>query len=359
MKKSIGICISIFSLLAHRASAHVAYVTPPDTLVRTAGIDFHFLLSPLGNINYGILLVSFLLLIGSAYYLGHHIPLFIQEFAFIKKRLQTYSSSVPWILRLGLGIAVLGAGLHGVLISPVAPTISAIAAWEIIAGFSLLVGFLVTPSLLAIVGFYIAGALNHGYSLGNLEIVGTAVALFLLASSRPGFDDIVGIPMPFRNTYEKVAPLVLRITLGGTFIFLAFYEKIFNPHYFGFVVDNYNLQSLIHVSPAMWTLSVGVIELIIGLAILLGFKTRISSAIASIIFICTYFFFKEAVYSHVAIFASLSALFILGGGMWSIDEHLERKNIVQKRITAPRTRATVSKISSKKTTVRRVARKPI
>ena len=77
----------------------------------------------------------------------------------------------------------------------------------------------------------------------------------------------------------------------------------------------------------MWVLSVGIIELVIGIVLLLGWFTRTTSIVAIIVLSCTFFFFKEAVYSHVTLFSILAATTIEGGGKLSIDRWLEqRKN---------------------------------
>ncbi|MBP6926276.1 MAG: DoxX family protein [Candidatus Pacebacteria bacterium] len=334
---------------AHTASAHVAYVADTKTLEATAGTDFTFLLSPFNDTNNIVMMICLLLMLGASYYLAHHLPAFVKELSYVKKQLQSYQDYVPWILRLGLGIMLMGAGMHSVLISPISPTIISVAALEFIVGFAVLFGFLLTPGLLIIIGFYLTGLFNNGYMFGNLEVFGSAIALFLIASNKPGFDHLVGIPMLFRDRLKKYAPLILRIALGGAFIFLAFYEKIFNPHFFSTVVESFNLTSIIPVTPAMWTLSVGLIELIVGLCIIFGFKTRVTSAIAFVVFICTFFFFKESVYSHVTIFAGLSSLFIMGGGYLSIDEHIAHKT--------ERGRSTSRKLSGTKTTITRKPRK--
>jgi uncharacterized membrane protein YphA (DoxX/SURF4 family) len=160
--------------------------------------------------------------------------------------------------------------------------------------------------------------------------------------------------MLFRDRLSKYAPLVLRIALGGAFIFLAFYEKIFNPHFFSTVVEAFHLTSIIQVSPAMWTLSVGLIELIVGLCIIFGFKTRVTSAIAFAVFICTFFFFRESVFSHVTIFAGLSSLFIMGGGNLSIDEHISHKaasrSTSRRSTTSSRTKTAATRKPRKKVT---------
>jgi uncharacterized membrane protein YphA (DoxX/SURF4 family) len=348
---------------ARSASAHVAYVVSQDSLVCAKGTDFHFLLSPFGQVNYLVMMVCVCLMIGAIYYLAHHIPLAVDELAFVKRRLMSYQDLVPWILRLGLGILFMGAALHNTFISPITPDIGHLAGYELILGFLLLLGFMVTPVLLVMIAFYFISLLQNGYAFGGMEVLGSAIALLLLANSRPGFDDIVGIPTLLRNKLSKYVPLILRITLGGSFIFLAFYEKLFNPHFFEVVVTKYHLTTVVPVSPAMWVLAVGLIELMVGIFILFGFKTRITAAIAFFVVTSTFFFFKEDVYSHVSIFAVLSALFITGGGHWSIDEHLEYSRSkngsgVRKPARSLRIASKTITRTSKKTVVRkRITRK--
>ncbi len=340
----------IFSLLiigARTASAHVAYVLPTETLSTTNGTDFSFLLSPLKSTDNLMIMVSTVMILGALYYLAHHIPRAVKEFDYAKKRLSDYQNLIPWILRLGLGILFMGAALHHAFVSPILSDVGGLASYEFVIGFLLLAGFMIAPALVAIIAYYLVSLTYSGYMLGSLEVLGSAIALFLLADGRPGIDDIFGIPTLFRNRMAKFVPLVLRIALGGSFIFLAFYEKIFNPHFFSSVVDTYNLTFIIPVSSAMWTLSVGIVELIIGLFILTGFKTRFTSAVAFFVVVMTFFFFKEDVYSHVTIFAVLSALFITGGGHWSLDEHFAHKPAVQ----ASR------KIAARKSPGRRAAKK--
>ena len=129
---------------------------------------------------------------------------------------------------------------------------------------------------------------------------------------------------------EKLGKLyvpILSISIGLALTFLEVYEKILNPHASELVVAKYNLTSAIAVSPEMWVFSVGVIELVVGLFLLIGFKTRLTSAIAFAVLVVTFFYFKEDIFSHVTLFGSLSVLFITGGGIWSIDKYLEKRNI--------------------------------
>ena len=151
--------------------------------------------------------------------------------------------------------------------------------------------------------------------LGNLDIAALAIGLLAVANPKPGIDDLLGIklisPLKFLKTY---VPLILRIGIGGAMMFLAVYEKMLNPHLSALVVQNYHLNSVIPVSEAMWVLAAGAIEFLVGFLLLIGHQTRLVVVVAFLVLSLSFFYFHEAVYSHVSLFATLSILFITGKG---------------------------------------------
>jgi uncharacterized membrane protein YphA (DoxX/SURF4 family) len=173
--------------------------------------------------------------------------------------------------------------------------------------------------LLSIILFLFALSKNF-YLLGNLEVLASLIALLILSQPKPGLDDLLGIPsFSFLKSFKEFVPLILRIGIVGAMMFLAVYEKFLNPHLSEIVVYNYHLTSIIPVISEMWVLSAGIIEFLVGLFLFLGFKTRLTSAIAFIVFSLSFFYFGEEVYSHVTLFSVLSVLFVTGGVKLSID----------------------------------------
>ena len=170
--------------------------------------------------------------------------------------------------------------------------------------------------------------LQKAYIIGNIEMAAGLVALLILGSARPGIDDIFGIPEFKAPRFRQWIPTLLRIGIGGALIFLALYEKVLNPHVSDLVVQKYALDSIIHVGPAMWVFAVGMIELAVGLLLLVGFQTRLVSAIAFLVLIVTFFFFKEEVYSHITLFGTLSVLFITGAGPLSFDYIIKKRKFI-------------------------------
>jgi uncharacterized membrane protein YphA (DoxX/SURF4 family) len=316
--------IAFLSLITTKAYAHVGYVVGQEDFAEHLGRDNHYFFSPLSNGNDLSMIFATLIGVFILYFLAWKIKHVRNWIIAIRTRLDTYTDYIPWILRLSLGIAFIGASVAHVLISPILP-VAAFASIELIVGFFLLAGFLVVPS--TIIGFilYIVALSHKFYIAGNLEIAMSLIALLILGSTRPGIDDLFGIPHLHAEKFKKIVPFLLRIGIGGSLVFLALYEKILNPHVSDLVVQKYHLLGIIPVGAAMWVFAVGIIELFVGLCLLIGFQTRLVTAIAFLVIVTTFFFFKEEVYSHVTLFGVLSCLFITGGGMWSVDSVLKRR----------------------------------
>lgn len=307
------LCAPLISL------AHVGYVVGPEELPLYMGNDGAFLWSALSDSYNVILTLVVLALFILVYWIAHH-NYFIEKYLKkIRAKIETYYEFIPWILRLSLGIALIGAGSAHTLISPLLPQMPHFALMQVVLGFMMLAGFLLTPVLIFTIVLFLFALLQDAYLIGNIEFIFGAFALLILGNDRPGLDDILMIPVHKIESLKKYVPLVIRLGLGGAMIYLALFEKLFNPHISELVVTKFNLTSVIGVSPEMWVLAAGLIELLVGLFIFIGYHTRLTSAIAFLVITTTFFYFKEDVYSHVTLFGMLSVLFITGGGAMSAD----------------------------------------
>lgn len=308
-------------LLCAPAMAHVEYVLEDEQFLENQGSDVNFLLSALTNPWYlaliGISVIVVLIL-------GYVLPTkrFVKdEVKYLKKEASTYAEFIPWMGRLGLGIALIGAGSAQILISPIEATTSLLSTIQIFVGFMLLAGLLTGIMAWLSVILFFTGLMSNSYLFGNLDFLGLALSVIVLSQSKPGIDDLFGIKFYLGvEKFKEYAPLLLRLGIGGAMVFLALYEKILNPHTSALVVELYNLQAAVPVSAAMWVLGAGVVELIIGVALLVGWKTRLMSGIAFLVLSLSFFYFNETVFSHITLFTTLSMLFVSGGGAKSVDE---------------------------------------
>jgi uncharacterized membrane protein YphA (DoxX/SURF4 family) len=189
-----------------------------------------------------------------------------------------------------------------------------------------MLGFLLAPALWVVIGLFLSALFREPYLVGNAEFLASALALVVLGVRRPGADDILGIPFsaPLSH-FKKYVPFILRVGIGGAMLFLAIYEKFLNPQTSAMVVVKAHLENVLPVSQNLWVLGAGLVEALVGLALLIGFETRIAAAVAFVVLSLSFFYFGEDVYSHITLFSVLSALFTFGGGAYSVDEWLARR----------------------------------
>jgi uncharacterized membrane protein YphA (DoxX/SURF4 family) len=323
----MGLLCATTLWLPFAASAHVGYVVDPIAFKAHEGSDVAFLWGGVAHNPADVFVAAIctLLLVGAIVYVRSRprVKHFLVE---VRAKLATYQELLPWMARLSLGIALIGAGTANAWISPVLSAHGAIGFVEIVLGFCFLVGFLLTPAFLVTIGLFIAGLTQSTYLVGNMDFLALALALFLLDSARPGLDDILNIPeVPARAKLRALVPLVLRLGLGTAFIFLGVFEKFLNPHDSELVVQIYNLTHVIPVSPALWVLGAGMIEVLLGVLLILGYEIRLTAMVAFVVISLSFFYFKESVYSHVTLFGALSMLVTTGAGKYSLDGYLRRR----------------------------------
>lgn len=309
--------------------AHVGYLLNESEFAHQSGRDWSFFFSPLEESGNLILILFTIALIALIIFIARHSHSFHLFEHKVVARALTYDKFVPWMLRLSLGIALIGAGTEGALISPLIPQMQAASFLQVLTGFFILAGFLLAPAVLVALALYVVALVIEPYSIGNLDFLALALALLAYADNRPGVDHLFGIPFTIRlKSLSRYIPLMLRAGIGFAMIYLALFEKFLNPHTSASIVETYRLTSVIAVTPAMWVFAVGAIELVVGLCLLLGFWTRTVSIITFFILSLTFFYFGEDVYSHVTLFGTLSALVALGGGALSLDAWIHKKRRV-------------------------------
>lgn len=312
MKRILLLVATFFAPII--SNAHVGYVIEEGDRLNHTGNNLEFLLEPFSNPVNILIMVITVSVVGILFTVYEKYSPIRDYLSRIEVNTNSYKDLFPWMLRLSLGIALLGAGTSHVFVSPILVASPFISLIETILGFLLLSGFLTgiaTMFSIILYGFALSSDL---YILGNLDFLGIAVSLLLFANSRPGIDDIFGIPfLPEFSRFKSWAPVVVRIGIGFAMLYLAVYEKLLNPELSSLVVEKFNMTAAIPVSPEMWVLSAGLIELLVGILLIIGWRPRLISAIAFLVLTASFFFFQEAVYSHITLFGSLSVIFSSGG----------------------------------------------
>lgn len=296
-------------------AAHVQYVISKSDFANNSGSDIPFLLSAFSHfwINLALCIgaiIFFCLII----FLSRE-PFWKKEFTSIKKKSKTYLDLIPWILRLSIGIALVGAGASHVLISPVVSTSGIIALFELVLGFCILIGFFLSITVFAALALYFFALVQSPNLIGSLEFVTLCFAFLTLGNGRPSFDDLFGVPDLHKIGHlSDWVPFCIRIGIGGAMMFSAFFEKFLHPHASALVVQLYHMNDSIFLPLAVWVAWAGIIEFLLGFFCVIGFHVRLVSAITFFVIMLSFFFFGEAVYAHITLFGGLSVLFIMGAG---------------------------------------------
>lgn len=315
----------LFSLLAH-----VSYVVDPEILKSAAGRDWDFLLEPLTNGFYITLIIITIISTMGLIACCELIPALRRPIRNCHDHLVGYREFIPLVIRLALGVALVVAGTKSAIYLP--NVIDAkTSSWEVVIGFCLLVGLMGRLCGIAALGVFFYGLWTSHYLLGTMESAAAALLMVAYGNRRPSVDDLLGFNLsrsplqPLWDFLMENTGVILRLALGFTLIWLAITEKAFNPRVCEAVVIEFQLESLIPVSTAMWVFSVGVIEFAVGLLLVIGFFTRTFSFIAFIVLTLSFFYFKEEVAGHVTFFGALLVLFITGAGNWSVDAYIAKR----------------------------------
>lgn len=320
---------------AGTASAHVDYVVDGGDPVEAMSFVVETLASPLNAVlvlGAGVGVVA-----GAAVYLRVR-PL-RRDVTALRAAMRDYADLVPWLLRIGIGFPLVGAGFSGYFLSPAVP--ADLRLLQVALGFLLLFGLATRVAAVAgLVTFLAVLATDPALLLAG-EFAFGFLAIALLGPGRPSADDVLARLARTEGTlygrvdpvsalsnwvsttlgpYRRYAPTVLRVGLGLQFVFLGVTQKLADPGPALAVVAKYDLTSVVPVDAALWVVGAGLAETAVGLALVLGVFTRGAGAAAFGLFTLTLFGLPDdPVLAHLSMFALVSALLITGAGPLSVD----------------------------------------
>lgn len=307
---------------------HVDYVTDPEASSDPIGFLLDTLAQP-GSLL--ILVIGAVIVAGALLAWARRRPLEAARLRFIE-RTETYHEYLPWVIRLSVGLVLIGAGLSRALFLPSLEA-DALAAFVLTAtGFLLLLGLAVRPAALVALGLYLVTLVLHGEAVMMLDVAGGLAVAAILGPGRPSVDDLLRAAFPrgpgaraatenlAAGRYDDVVPLMVRLGLGGAFAASGIADKLLIHTQALAAVDKYGLTSVVPVSAEMWVVGAFLVETALGLAIIFGVLTRFSAAVGFAVLTQALFALPDdPVISHVGLFGLSSVLVILGGGRWSLD----------------------------------------
>jgi uncharacterized membrane protein YphA (DoxX/SURF4 family) len=321
----------------------VKYVTPGGDPVAVS----EFLASALSDPITLVVLGSGAAFVGLAMAVYLRVRPVRRDVTLFRESLARYDDLLPWMVRLALGLPLVGAGFSGYLFSPVVEPASPtfVRLFGVAIGFFLLFGL--ATRFVAAVGllvYLVALAVNPALLLA-FEYLPGFLAVILLGPGRPSADDVLAglaadhdtvysrfdpvydeIAAPFVariEPYRRYVPTIVRVGLGIAFLYLGVSQKLMNPGEALAVVEKYGLTNVVPVSPELWVVGAGLTEALVGLCLLAGLFTRASALVAFFLFTTTLFgLADDPVVAHISLFGLVSVLLVTGAGPLSLDARL-------------------------------------
>lgn len=312
----------------HSLTAHVDYVTEPGSSADPIG----FLLDALGMPGaIPLLLAGALVTAGLVVAWARWRPLEAPRVRFVERG-EGYHEYLPWIVRLSVGLVLIGSGVSRVLILPTLEADAPAALLLTATGFLLLLGLAVRPAALVALAVYAITLASNPELVMMLDVAGALGVVVLLGPGRPSLDDLLRAAFPRgpgaraatenlgRGHYDDLVPLVVRIGLGGALAASGIVDKLLIHEQAVAAVAKYDLTAVVPVAPEIWVLGAILIETALGLAILLGVLTRFSAAVGfAVLTLALFALPDDPVIAHVGLFGLSSLLVITGAGRWSLD----------------------------------------
>ncbi len=263
----------------------------------------------------------------------------IHDIEVARATLASYRPYLPWMLRLSVGLPLVGAAFGGYLFTPSVPADARLL--QVSIGFLLLFGLATRPvAALGLVAYLVAlvGAGQPMLLAG--EYVAGFLAILAVGPGQPSADMLLRRLVVTEGTIASrlradwlpsgvlagigvgpgAVPVLLRVFLGLNFAYLGVTQKWLDPGPALAVVGKYDLTAVVPVAPELWVFGAGAAEVFVGLALLAGLFTRGTASVAFLLLTTTLFGLPDdPVLAHVTLFGLSSALMVTGGGPYSLD----------------------------------------
>lgn len=341
-----GIAIGVLLLASARAEAHVDYVAEDAGRTIDPAQFLRAVLTDPGNLL--LLGTGGLVAVGGLVgylYLYQNAP---RDIAALREELTEFAVFLPWLVRLSVGLPLVGAGFSGYFISPIvlvpedAHIMLTTRLFLVGVGFTLVFGILTRiAAVIGLLVYLLVMVLAAPALLLSIEFVGGFLAIVLLGSGRPSADALLyrlatteetvygGIEFTGRlyelaeavvGPYRPYTPTVLRVGAGLSFLIVGLGDKLLQPGKALVVVEQYQLTSVLPIDPGLWVVGAGGTEVALGLALIVGLFTRgVATAAFGILTLTLFALPDDPVLAHIPLFGLTAALLITGSGRLALD----------------------------------------
>lgn len=323
------------SLIAS-VSLHVQYVVDEAVSVTTEELLAAVFASPLWVFTFAASAV----LVGSIVEMSRRRQRTIPDVVAVQRALEGYRPVVPLLLRLSVGIPLVGGVLGGYYFTPVVP-LSQMGAGPVVRtaligiGFCIIVGVLVRPAALAGLGAYLLGLAGDPAFLLASEYLAGFTVLLLLGAGAPSASHVLETVATTEGStlgrfaplwrvrrlldtllapWQPLVPVVIRVSFGVMLVYLGVTQKLLNPGLALAVVEHYDLTAVVPVTPAVWVVGVAFGEIVLGVALVAGVFTRVAAfATFGVLTVTLFGLPDDPALVHLSLFGLALVLLITGG----------------------------------------------
>jgi hypothetical protein len=293
------------------ASAHEVYVLSPDTIAQDLAVTSPNPMEAMFTNKVQFFFWAFLgaVLVLSVFFAS--ITHRLEEF--FKPALMRLRQHAPLAVRLTLGVCFIACGYYAAFFGPELPFAAFgqyapyLAAAFYAAGVAILAGVWLIPA--ASVALLLFGLTLWQWGLYPVitypSYLGEILCIFLIASHA--------------KKYEQQAFLVLRTLFGLSLIGAAVYAKFIHSELALDVVAQYHLTDYFPFEPLFIVLGAGIIEIVAGFFIMVGFEIRHTVLFLLFWLTLSLVYFQESVWPHLVIVGILIALFMYGYDKYTIE----------------------------------------
>jgi len=202
------------------------------------------------------------------------------------QNLKQFCSWVPVILGLHLAIPLLVNGTTGRLFYSTNEMPEIWANWmglaEIMIALSLFYGALTRPAGMLIAFLWVLGidSIGLGAMISSIQYLGFASFFYLTGRGPYSIDRILFPKLEPNINYIHLGLLLLRISVGISFIIFAFTEKLANIPAAVSLMEEHSFLNFTSISNETFVLIAGAMEMLGGILIALGFFPRLVALIA-------------------------------------------------------------------------------
>lgn len=326
------------------AYAHEAYVLPQDTFWNNLhSVSNLSLLAPLHDPEnlattiYIVLGVTLALLLNFFFRrsnLGKKVSNYIEKFSHLGHH----------FVRISLALALFFSAQSFSFLGPEL-SLSALPYGEVIQATLYILSILVLVGALSeLVGFiglllFVVAGIHFGeYVFTYTNYVGEFLVLLLFGMRSLSVDKYLFGPLKRFKNFRKYETLIIRLLYGSALIYAAITVKLLHPELTLYVVENWNLTQftwLFPPDPALVAFGAGIVEIIIGLFIIIGFEMRLTILVSLFYITLSLIFFREMVWPHLMLYGISLSLFVQKE-FFTVDhflfyEHHKKKHTLWKR----------------------------